>query len=105
MISFEPVSVQQENLRGFVADQTLGELFVIIKNVTCMFQIGIDEFLLQFGVATPASVLVNSAVHPVPGVHSDRRDPVTTVHEKSFRIASVLQIAAGVEIGMAEIAQ
>ena len=68
-------------------------------------EIFLHDLLLHSRVVALLGVFVDPGEHPVPAVQRDGSDAVAALDEKRFRLAAREQIAAGVEIGMAEIAQ
>src|ERR1700735_2688754 len=97
--------MEQENLLGLVADKVLRKLFFIGEHLGVIGKIRADDFLLERCVTALFGVGVNAGEIPIPGVERDRCNTVAARDEKSFRFTAGLQIAAGVQIRMAKIAE
>jgi hypothetical protein len=105
MIGLQPGGVNEQDLFGFVADEIAGEFFGVVEFVVGVSQVSIGEFAFEGGVVAFVGVGIDAIEHPVPGVHGDGCDAITAGNEEGLGFASSLQVAAGFEIGMAEIAE
>jgi len=68
-------------------------------------KIGADDFLLERGISPVQGVLVNGREIPIPGIQGNRGDAIAARDEESFGFAAGLEIAASVQIRIAEITE
>src|SRR5215470_13167902 len=104
VFSFQIVAVKKDDLRRFVAEKFVGELFVVIENGIGILEERGHILLLQRGVAGAKGGVVDWSESPIFGVERDGSDAVAAIGKERFEFLARPDITADVEERMAEVA-
>src|SRR6185437_12692465 len=105
VIRLQLIAVQEQNLLHLITCGPGGKLLAISEHSIAIRQIAADQLLHERRVAALLGIVINGRVHPVPGIQRHRSHGISARAQEGLRLAPGLQVLAGVQVGMPQVAQ